>query len=35
MVRSANLFRADGDRLSDLCRQITNVFLEGVRREKA
>jgi AcrR family transcriptional regulator len=35
MVRSANLFRADGDRLPDLCRQITNVFLEGVRREKA
>ena len=35
MVRSANLFRADGDRLPDLCRQITDVFLEGVRREKA
>jgi AcrR family transcriptional regulator len=35
MVRAANLFRADGDRLPDLCHQITNVFLEGVRQEKA
>jgi len=34
MVRAANLFRADDDRLPDLCRQITDVFLEGVRVEK-
>src|SRR5262249_23171421 len=35
MVRSANLFRAEEDRLEDLCRQITSVFLDGVRRENA
>src|SRR5262249_35528456 len=35
MVRSVNLFRAEGDRLEDLCRQITSVFLNGVRREDA
>jgi len=35
MVRSVNLFRAEGDRLEDLCRQITSVFLDGVRRENA
>jgi AcrR family transcriptional regulator len=34
MVRAANLFRAEGDRLEDLCREITRVFLQGVRREK-
>lgn len=33
MVRAANLFRAQTDRLDDLCREITGVFLRGVRRE--